>query len=842
MGDTTQFNASGFKTNTDASAEDLLTKMPGVQVQDGKVNVQGEEVRRVLVDNKPFFGDDPNTALKNLPAEVIDKIQVFDQMSDQSRFTGFNDGNTTKTLNIITKAGMRNGNFGRAFAGGGTDDRYKAGFTLNRFQGNRRLTLLGQANNINEQNFSMADLAGVMSSSGGGGGGRRGGGGMGMMMGGAGGGRGGFNSPVQDFFVAGKKGIVDTRALGFNYSDNWGKKTEVSANYFFNQSSNRVLQNTFRTFVLAQDSGQAYSETSDTRTDNLNHRFSMRMEIKFDSANSLLYTPRFTYQDVKRTSNTLGFNELLERKVNSTDNDNTAAQSTYNLNNEFLLRHKFNKKGRTISLTTNLGHNGSNGYLNQNSENQILQGNLSTDTLLQKTDIDKNGWSWQNKLEYTEPLSQKGLLNVNYAYNYSYTASDRLTYSRNPLTGNPDVLNPQLSNAFVTENPSQSIGLGYGYNTAKVNMNINLNAQQADLDNRRDYPLSGRIERRFQNLLPFLMIRYNLSENKSVRLFYRTSANAPTVDQLQDVLNNSNPLQLSTGNANLRQDFAQNLFMRYMSTKTETNTSFFAMVGGSHTRHYIGTSTLLALRDTIADGIALNRGTQLSKPVNLDGYLSLRTFLMYSRPIKPLKTNLNVNANANYIRTPGLVNGSLNYARSPTFGMGLGFSSNISKDLDFNFNYNLSYTSVSNTLLSGQNNAYINHIWIGKINYVAWNRLVLSGEYNQNLFSGLNAGFNTNFTLLNLGMGYKFLKNRQAELRASVFDLLGQNTNISRTITETYTEDVRSNNLSRYFMLTFTYTLRAFKGPEPDPGRPQFHPGMMRPGVGPPPGMGPPQN
>ncbi|HRH36346.1 MAG TPA: carboxypeptidase-like regulatory domain-containing protein, partial [Catalimonadaceae bacterium] len=160
LGDTTQYNADGYKTNRDASAEELVTKMPGVTLQDGKVNVQGEEVKRILVDNKPFFGDDPSSALKNIPAEMIDKIQVFDQASEQSRFTGFNDGNTTKTINIVTRSGMRSGTFGKVYAGAGNDDRYKSGLVLNKFSGTQRISLLGQANNINEQNFSVSDLMG----------------------------------------------------------------------------------------------------------------------------------------------------------------------------------------------------------------------------------------------------------------------------------------------------------------------------------------------------------------------------------------------------------------------------------------------------------------------------------------------------------------------------------------------------------------------------------------------------------------------------------------------------------------------------------------------------------
>jgi hypothetical protein len=844
LGDTTQFNASSFKTNTDATAEDLVTKMPGIQIQNGQVNAQGEQVRKVLVDNKPFFGDDPNTALKNLPAEIIDKIQVFDQMSDQSRFTGFNDGNTQKTINIITKAGMRNGNFGRAYAGYGTNERYKGGLTYNRFAGPQRLTLIAQANNINEQNFSMADLAGVMGSGGGSrGGAGLGGGGMGRMIAGgmgAGMGRGGpFNSQIQDFLVGNKRGIVNTQAVGLNFSDNLGKKVELTGNYFFNRSVNDVLQNTVRNYVVSRDSGQNYQETNLSRTENLNHRFNLRAEWKIDTNNSILYTPRFTLQNVKTSSEVNGDNRLREIPLNATLNAYAQTQQLFSINNEFLFRHRFKKKGRTISINTNLGNTGTIGDLSQNSENSFFGKTKTVDTLQQWGEIDKKGWSIQNNLTYTEPVGKKGQLSVNYGLNYAKNSSSRLIFPGAEQERNPE--DPNLSNQFKSEVPQQYGGLGYGLNTDKSMLNVSVNYQYASLINDRTYPSPNKLRRDFQNVLPMFIWRYSITEKKNFRLIYRTSANAPSVDQLQDVVNNSNPIQLLAGNKNLRQDFQHNLFFRYSSTNEKDNSSFFGLIAASATRHYIGNNTLIANRDTLVDDILLNRGTQLIRPVNLAGYFSLRSFLMYSKPLNALKTNLNLNANANVTRTPGLVNGKNNFALSPTLGAGLGLTSNISKAVDFNLGYNISYTSVENTLQTGQNDSYVNHILSGRLNFVFWESLVFNTDYSQNIFNGLNQGFNTNFTLLNMGLGYKFLKNKQAELRLTAFDLLEQNTNISRSITETYLEDVRANNLQRYFMLTFTYTLRAFKMPESKDGPPPMHPGMIRPGVGPPGMIVPPQ-
>ena len=833
-GDTAQFNASGYKTNTDANAEDLVTKMPGVTIQDGKVNAQGEEVRKVLIDNKPFFGDDPANALKNLPAELIDKVQIFDQMSEQSRFTGFNDGNTTKTLNIITKAGMRNGNFGKAYVGGGTDDRFKSGFTLNRFDGARRITVLGQANNINEQNFSISDLAGALGS-GSSGGGRRGSGGGPAGIGG--GQSGGFNQPGQAFLVNNKRGVVNTKAAGINFSDNIGKKGEFTGNYFFNQSKNLVLQNSVRNYALSRDSAQAYTETNSSESENINHRANFRVDYKLDSNNSILYTPRFTFQDVRSTSNILGANSIKENQVNSSSNLYDSKSKSYNLNNEILFRHKFRKVGRTISVNSNLGNSGNDGTSTQNSDNRYFGIVNRFDTLRQQTESKKSAWSIQNTLTYTEPVTAKSQLSFSYGFNYSKSESERLTYKKNLQSGAKENLDTLLSNQFVSETPSHSAGLGYSLNTEKSNLNLNVNAQQSMLQNNREFPVAGTINRTFQNILPTFVWRYNISKATNFRLAYRTGANAPSIDQLQDVVNNSNPLQLSTGNASLRQDYQHNLFLRFMNTNEKTNASFFGVIGGTATRHYIGNSTLIASRDTNAEGVFVSRGGQLTRPVNLPGFLNFRSYLIYSMPVTKLKTNINLNANVSFTRTPGQINGRINYANSPNMGAGVGFTSNISKAVDFNLNYSTSYTSVENSLRGAQNNSYLNQVIGARVNFVFWERLVFNTDYSQNLYAGLAQGINTNFAILNLGLGYKFLKGKQAEFRATVFDLLQQNTNVSRTITETYTEDVRSNNLQRYFMLTFTYTVRAFKAPESE-GIEKFRQmGPMRPGVGPPGGF-----
>src|SRR5690606_10182788 len=280
--DTTEYNADAYKVNTNANAQDLIEKMPGVVIEDGKVQAHGEDVKKIYVDGKPFFGDDPNLALKNLPAEVIEKIQIFDKASDQAQFTGFDDGNQQKAINIITKPDKKGGVFGRVYGSLGTDYRYSVGANINIFDGDRKISILGMSNNVNQQNFSSEDLVGVSSSGGGGRGGGRGGMGGGMMGGGG----------ANNFLTGQQNGIAQTHGFGINFTDVWGKAKKVtfSGSYFFNNSTVNKEETSRREYFLEGDSTQYYNSVTSSRTQNYNHRLNARIEYKIDDNNQLIFS------------------------------------------------------------------------------------------------------------------------------------------------------------------------------------------------------------------------------------------------------------------------------------------------------------------------------------------------------------------------------------------------------------------------------------------------------------------------------------------------------------------------------------------------------------------------
>lgn len=808
QGDTVSFNAGAFKVMKDANAEDLIEKMPTVSVQGGKVQAQGEDVKQVLVDGKPFFGNDPTAALKNLPAEVIEKIQIYDQQSDQSQFTGFDDGNSSKTINIITRSNMRAGQFGKIYAGYGYDDRWQGGGNINYFNGDQRISLIGMTNNVNIQNFSTDDLLGVVGGSSRGGRGGRGGGRSG---GGRPGGWGGGG--ISDFLVNPSGGIATTHAIGLNYSDEWGKKMKVTGSYFFNKSISDAEEILTQQFVTAEGLGQVYDETTFSTSDNTNHRANFRFEYEIDSSNSLILRPRLSWQINDGRSNTLGLTTLNGGTLNESSNDYRSDLMGLNFSNDLLWRHKFAKKGRTFSVNFSQGYAPKNGDSRLASTTAFFTQPSSFDTLDQQSTLDVNSWNAAANFNYTEPVGEAGQIMVEYRASYQQEESDKKTYDFSEATQGYDDLNGPLSNVFSNDYVTHRPGLGYSYRKGRDLMIMGRAAvQHAKLQNDQTFPQTLETEQTFTNFLPFAMLRWDIDGRaKNLRVFYRTNTDLPSIEQLQNVVDNANPLQLKVGNPNLKQAYSNSLFMRYQATNTEKSTVFFAMLGGSMTSDYIANGTYLANSGhPIFEELEVERGAQVTQPVNLGGYRSMRSYLTYGFPVKGIKSNLNIDLNWNYARTPGLVNDERNFANNNSFGAGLTLASNISDKLDFTISARPSYSRVVNSLQTGSNTEFLSQNSRVRLNWQIVEGFVLRTDLAHQLYTGLSESFNQNFWLWNLGIGKKILKNERGELTLSVNDLLNQNRNISRTVTETYIQDTQTNALTRYVMLTFTYNLRNF--------------------------------
>ena len=822
-GDTTEINAKAFKVNPDATSEDLVNKMPGISSQNGTVTAHGETVKKVLVDGKPFFGDDPTNTLKNLPAEAIDKVQVYDAKSDQAAFSGFDDGNTSKTINVVTKREFRNGSFGKFYAGGGADEdnlmRYKAGETYNMFKGQRRISILSQSNNINEQNFAPEDLMGVMGSSGG----------RGASSGGFGGGN------MGNFMVNQQSGITQTHAAGINYSDKWGKGTDVTASYFYNYGDNK--NQTDLTHQSLSSSGVSsdllnYHQLSFSENKNQNHRFNFKIDSKLDSFNSILFQPKISVQQNNSMSYSSSKNIFSNKYIDSTNNS-TPSKTGVNVSSNVLWRHSFRKQFRTLSINLTPGYNSQVGKTNY-ADLKYDTSDRPTKSLQEQIALNKKGYNNSSNITYTEPFDTSQSLMFTYSNNLNINDSKRMIFNQNNAT---DTFK-NLSNVFNSFYQSHAGGVGYNLRKKKLNLTTNINYQWAQLQNKQTFPADYSFTKPFASVLPSMELRYKFNNEKNLRMNISTNNNIPSIDQLQNVYNTSNTLQVSVGNPDLKQDYSATLRIRYFNMNQAKNTNFFMMVGGSFTNNYIGNSTTYV---SAADsskynwGFKPSSGTTLTMPVNLNGYYNLRTFMVYGFPVKKLKMNFNINFSGNYNYTPSMINNQINYATNPSASLGLGFSSNISERFDYNISSNTSYNQSKYSLQSNLNQTYWAQTTRAKINLMPWKGLVITSDVAHQVYSGLSAAYDKNYVIWNAGIGYKFLKKQAGDLRLVMTDILNQNTSISRNITDTYIEDSRTTILRRYVMLVFTYTFKNFGGKMPGSDGDHHHwmipPGGMPPGV-----------
>ena len=793
VGDTIQYNAGSFKTPPNASVEQLLKKLPGVKVEkDGTIKAQGEKVSRVLVDGKEFFGNDPKVATRNLPADAVDKVQVYDKQSDQAQLTGFEDGNYEKTINLKLKKDKKKGVFGKVNAGAGNKERYEGKFNVNSFKGARQFSAIGMGNNTNAEGFSFMDIlnfTGELSRM------QRGGGGnINLNV-------SGDEAAAMGINAGGRNNGINTAwGGGLNYNNIIGTKLDFQSNYFYNRFNPNLESHLQRQYFLP-DSSYFYNQNSFTDNLNNNHRFNLNTLFQVDSMNSIRITPSFSYQKTNNRSQT-DYQTLSEDKIFTNDgfSNTTSASQGYNFRNDIIWRKKFSRKGRTFSLSLQTSLNESDGDGSLSSINSFFTpagALLKRDTLNQQSNIKGDLRGYNVRAVYTEPVWKKSLLEFSVSKSNTSSTSEKITYDYNKLNGKFDQYNNILSNDF--ENTYGFINAGMRMRTQKKKFSYSFGAnwQQAELEGKITTGIKDSlISKTFRNILPNARLQYNFTRFKSLSVSYNTATNQPTMAQLQPVPDNSNSLNIREGNPDLKQEYNHTLQTHLNLVSPYKNKNLFMFL------------TMQATQNKIVNYDSINQlGVKRTKPVNVNGVYTVNSSISYSMPVRFLKGSVEISSNTGIFKTKQFINTVGNSIQTFSVGPELRLDMNPTEKLSLGFSAGFNYNKTKYSLQSALNTNYLSQEYNASLDWEMPKGFFFSTDFMYTINSQRAAGFNIKVPLWNASISKQMLKFNRGELKFAVRDLLNKNVGISRNTNNNYIEDARVLTLRQFFLLSFTYSL-----------------------------------
>jgi hypothetical protein len=785
-GDSVEFNSENFKTAPNAVVEDLLKKMPGMEVdKSGGITVNGKKVTKVFVNGKEFFTGDPMMATKNLPADAVDKIQVYDRKSDQAMFTGIDDGSEETAINLKLKKDRNKSTFGKLSGGAGTPSVFDAQGNVNVINNEEQFSTIGGANNTNRQNFSGRNIVNFS-----GGGGGRPGAGAGITVN-FGGGSGETDANAQ--------GIAETYSIGGNYSNLFNnKKTEFNANLSISDVERNNISSSFTQNLTP---GNAFNRISNSNSiaGNKQQNFGSTIDHKVTDNFSFRFTPSLGLQQTTNYSEDSTQTYLTNGNLlNSNTTIASSASDAVNAASTLLLRKKFAKKGRTISSTITQSFNRSTSTGNQFTEQlSYINNKLTNDSILDQQNTRKGENStYSANLIYTEPLGKKSLLEFNTYLSKSIGSSSRRIFDRNNATDNYDLLNTRLTNEFNSEYTYSGGGMSYRSNQKKYNFSTGFSLQKAVLDG-ENISAKTKLSQSFQDILPNATFRYNFSQTKNLNVDYRTSTNQPSITQLQPVLDQSNINRQSIGNPDLKRSYVHNLNIRFFSSKILAGKSFFSTLNASTTNNSI----------VNYDSVLPNR-TILTKPVNVDGAYRINGSLNYGFGIKKLKSRLSFGLNAGLNNNISYANGLLNTIVTKSTGPSMSYTYIVDDVIDINLTARYSFSNTNNAVNPTLNTNFLTKVFGADMtNYLPFN-IVLNQSFNYAINTGRAEGFNTAIPIWNASFSKFFMKNKRAEIKMSAFDLLNKNIGINRNVSQNQIVDRSYNVISQYFLLSFTYSLQ----------------------------------
>jgi hypothetical protein len=775
-GDTIEYAASAYRVAQGAMLEDLVKKIPGVEIStDGKITHNGKEIKKILVDGKEFFSDDPAVAMKNLPANMVDKVKAYDKKSDNSRYTGIEDGDDESVLDLSVKKGMKQGIIGNFLAGAGNKHRYELQGMLSNFKDDASKTLIASANNTNSQGFSE--------------------------FGDSGAGRGGGNG----------SGVTASKQIGFNIGSEKSKlKLEGNVEYGHTNNDAKAISNT-ETFLGESSTYGNNNNYSNRIRDDV--RLDMHMVWSPDTLTNIVFMPSASYSKTNSYSNTISstasnsdFSKLINSKTGMGNNKN----DNLSLSGRFMMFRRLNNKGRNFMIGANLGYTTTDADNDSYSNTQFYQLNDST-IINRYTDNNNNSRSWGVQASYTEPIFKKHFLQVRYEYSHNKQATNSYVFNNpNAYLDHSDLgqYNDSLSSKLTNYYNSQTIGLSLRgvYTKMMYGVGISLIPQSSrsvtDIPTKRQ----GTLKQNVLNYAPNVMFRFMFNKQHFLFFRYDGRSSAPNIQYLQDVIDISDPLNQRYGNPDLKPSFTNRFRLFYNHFFTKSQLSINANAFYNNTTNSVASKMTY---DTKTGG-RVYRMTNVNGNWNASGFFSLNT------PLKNKKFTISSNSGANFSNAVSYttVDASTDAVLSNTRNMILNqrLSGSFRSDVfDFTLNGGIVYNLTKNDKQTNSNRETFDYTtgFNTDLN-LPWN-VSISTDLNCHFKDGYSSGLNKNEYIWNAQIS-KTLLNNKATLRFKIYDILRQQSNLTRSISETMMSDTQYNTLGSYFMFHFVYRINTLGG------------------------------
>ena len=786
--DTIVYNANAFKTKEHAPVEDLLKKLPGVEVErDGSIKAQGKTVDKIYVDGKEFFGDDPQIATKNLPADAVDKVEVYDKQSEMAEFTGIDDGLRSKTINLELKEDKKQGIFGEAMAGYGTADRFDGKLSYNKFTDKVQLSVLGMANNINKQGFSLMEYL-------------RFSGGFDDMMGRSG---GGMQIEITDddamlMGMGSNQGINTIGASGINFNYDFKNKAELRSNYFYNFLNREEEKSIFRDNYL---DNLVYKSSEDRVSEVINHSHNIQVNFKYpiDSMQrfSLKSSFKFRNGDIRSYNSSENFN------TNSAlENDGTRSYFLDRINYEGSIRSNYTRRlgkwGRNLSISGSFAKNNLKNNNEIESINSYYLGQInptSIDSLLQSQKSTDNSWNYRFSLSYTEPISSKQYISWDFERSNFNNDVYKNIYDHPVSFLNQGILNAILSNEYERIYLKDQTGLQYRYTNKDLNFSIGLKGVRSHMKGELKEE-DRSISNVYYRLLPSMNINYELNPASNFRLSYNTNYREPSIFQLQPVIDNTNPLSLYFGNPSLEPEYQHRTGIHYHLFDNFSFTYFSLSSNVTYTQNKISNAIEV---DSLF--------RQIQMPVNSPEDYNISMYSSFSTPLKFIYSKINLSINGSYGFGQNMVNQIWTGNRRLRSGAKLSLENRKKEIIDARIGLGLDYSKSSYPEKPDLVQRFLNKSLFTDVTWQISESIEWTCSFTYQIYDDDQFAEQSVVPLWNMSLSYLFLKSKRAMISLNAFDLLDQNTGINRYAQLNFTQEERYLSLGRYIMVSLKYNL-----------------------------------